>query len=103
MGHCMGRLKGRDYPFFHRKELEGPQCLIIRGICIINPPLVPQICVLRPYTGIIQPCGDGMCIKHLAVFILQEITLGALKDTERASCKPCCMSPALYPLSPCLN
>ena len=62
-----------------RAQLERGQRIVVAHRDIVHPLQVAQVRVLRADSGIVEPGGDRVCRKHLAVSVLKQIREGAVQ------------------------
>ena len=78
------RFDGRDDALRPRQIFKGAHRLLVGDGHILRPPDVVQVSVLRPNAGIVQSGGDGVYRSDLAVLVLTEVGLHAMKDAQAA-------------------
>ena len=77
----MGTLDGADDSLGSCQIFKSIHCFIIRDGHILRSADVMQLSLLRPDTGILQSCGNGIYGSDLSILILTEIGFHAMEDS----------------------
>ena len=70
---------------------EGLDCLLVLDAYVGCPACIFEIAMFRADTGIVESGGDGIGIMNLAVSILKQVGLVAVKDADTSGGYACCM------------
>jgi len=79
---------------------KGGKRFVISRICILHPPGVPEECVFRSDSCIIESRRDRVRAEHIALSSLKQVALRALEYADRASGKTGCVLTCSYALPP---
>ena len=82
MSHSMSRFHSRYDAFRPGQIFKSAHRLFICNGNVFRPAGVVQVSVLRPDTGIIESCGNGINRCDLSVFILTEVGFHPVKDAR---------------------
>src|SRR5262249_41713191 len=74
--------RGND-SFATTEELECRDRLIVGDADIARAPRVFQVGMLWPDAGIVEPGGNRVSFQHLAELVLEQVSAGAMEDTNR--------------------
>ena len=80
----MGGFQGRNDALKLTHQAQGIEGLLVGDCGVLSTPDLPQVAVLRPHSGVIETCTDGVGLHHLTVAVLQQQAHGAVKHTGSA-------------------
>ena len=84
MGHGVGGFNGRNDALRPCQIFKGADRLLIRHGHVFRPSDIVQISVLRSDAGVVQPGGNGVHRRDLAVFVLAEPGFHPVKNAHPA-------------------
>ena len=80
VGDGVTRLKGGENAFKAAELLKSGERRRVGGVGIVDAAVLPVVGVFRPHSGIVHTGGNGMSWFNLAIVVLKNIGLAALKD-----------------------
>src|SRR6266851_9999254 len=86
-GDGVGRFERGDDAFGARKKARGFESRLIGDGGIFGTPLIGQPGVFGADGGIVEPGGNGMRCGDLPIFVLQNVSVGALQDARSGASK----------------